>query len=112
MKSPSSVRLGSVALQILSYLSTHKDAQDTIEGIAEWWLLEQRVHHMIGEVKKALAELVAQRMVVERTGRDGRAHYRLNPRKQRRVAHVLKEASSDSYGTPFEPSTGKAPLQK
>jgi len=100
MKSPSSIRLGPVALQILSYLSTHRDAQDTVEGIAEWWLMEQRIRCMIREVKQALAELVSQGLVLERGGRDGRVHYRLNPRKQRTVAQHLKENVSEPTSIP------------
>lgn len=93
VKSPPS--LGPVALQILAYLRTHRDAQDTIEGIAEWWLLEQRIRHVINEVKKALTELVAQGMVLEHIGRDGRIHYRLNPRKKTTVTHLLREMNSE-----------------
>jgi len=108
VKSPRCVSLGSVALQILAYLSTHRDAQDTVEGIAEWWLLEQRIRHMITEVKQALAELAAQGMVLERTGGDGRVHYRLNPRKQRTVAHLLSEASPDSHEVALDSTAGEA----
>ena len=90
MKSPLRVRLGPVAIQVLNYLSTHPNAQDTVEGIGEWWLLEQRVRSIIGQVKNALAELVVQEMVIERTGQDGRVHYRLNARKQRTVERLLR----------------------
>jgi hypothetical protein len=102
VKSPSSVRLGPLAMQILRYLSTHKDAQDTVEGIAEWWLLEQRIRHVISEVKQALSELVAQGMIVERAGRDGRVHYRLNSRVKRTVAYLLGKPSLNSGDVPFE----------
>ena len=100
MKSPTSMRLGPVALQILTYLSTHRDAQDTVEGIAEWWLLEQRVRHVITEVKKALAELVAQGLVLERAGQDGRARYRLNPRKCGTIARRVQAPHSETTTTP------------
>jgi hypothetical protein len=87
--------LGPLALQIMAYLSTHRDAQDTVEGIAEWWLLEQRIRNVITEVKKALAELVAHGLVLERKGRDGRVRYRLNPRKQRTAAHLLSKGVAE-----------------
>jgi hypothetical protein len=85
MKNPQSMKIGRVALQILRYLSTHRDAQDTMEGIADWWLLEQRTRHAMAKVQKAMAELVVNGLVLERSGRDGRARYRLNPRKRRTV---------------------------
>ncbi len=76
-------RLGPVAQQILAYLNRHRHAQDTLEGIAEWWLVEQRVRHVVGDVKKAVGELVAQGLVLERTARDGRVSYRLDQRKHK-----------------------------
>lgn len=85
-------RLRPVALKILVYLNTHRDAQDTIEGIAGWWLLEQRIRQVTAEVKRALAELVATGVVLERSGRDGRVTYRLNPRKRVVVAQHLRQA--------------------
>jgi hypothetical protein len=84
----------SMANEVLSYLSGHPEAQDTIEGIAEWWLLEQRIRHEITEVKKALDELVAQGLILERSGRDGHVHYRFNPRKRKTGAHYLSAMSS------------------
>lgn len=96
MKSQSSVRRDQLALQILEYLRTHSDAQDTAEGIAEWWSLEHRVRNEITEVKRSLLELVAQGLVVEKTGRDGRAHFRLNPRKRRVATHVRRRTERRS----------------
>ena len=107
MKSRSSVRLGPVASQILGYLSTHKDAQDTVEGIAEWWLMEQRVRRMISEVKQALGELVTAGMVLRRKGRDGRVHYRLNSRMHKSVANQLRQA-----GSAAPPGAGEASVRR
>lgn len=67
---------------------------DTVEGIAEWWQLEQRIRRGITEVKKALEGLVAQGMVLERTDRDGRVHYRVNPRKKRNTTRRPLPAAS------------------
>jgi hypothetical protein len=84
----------------LVYLSTHRNAQDTVEGIAEWWLLEQRIRHVITEVKKALSELVAHGLVLERGSRDGRVHYRLNPRKRKKAAQHLRTISPETTAVP------------
>jgi len=93
VKPPQSVALGPVAAEILTYLSARPNRADTVEGIAEWWLLEQRVRRMICEVKHALAELAAAGFVLEITGRDGRFHYRLNTRRRKSIAKRLENMS-------------------
>jgi hypothetical protein len=72
-----------IADEILGYLANHPGAQDTVEGIQEWWLLKQRIRPAVAAVKKALAELVAQGLVAESRSRDGRWHYRAKRRKER-----------------------------
>ena len=70
-----------VAGEILAYLSKHPNAEDTLEGIVHWWLLEQRIKRVIADVKAALARLLAENLVLSRTGGDGETRYRLNRRK-------------------------------
>ncbi len=82
------------AFRILDYLVSHPEAQDTVEGIAEWWLLEQHIRRVSGEVKQAMVELAAKGFVLERRGEDGRVCYRLNPRKRAEVAQLLREVSA------------------
>lgn len=76
---------GALADQVLDYLVQHPEAQDTVEGIAEWWLLEQRVTHALTEVEAAVAELVAQDLLVARRRSGGRTCYSLNPAHERRI---------------------------
>ena len=85
-----------VEVELLRYLSQHPDAQDTVEGIAGWWLLKQRVAYAIATIEKALSELVAKGyMVVEEHG-DGRSHYRLNREKQSEIQGYLKTLERNS----------------
>ena len=79
--------------EILTYLVDHPDAKDTLEGIVQWWLLERRIQNAIAKVKEALAELVAQGLVLENEGRDSRIHYRINRRKHEEIQGFLKETS-------------------
>ena len=67
--------------EILAYLSVHPDAQDTLEGIAEWWLLAQRIRHKTREVKKSIAKLVAQDLILKHEGKDRHTYYRINRSK-------------------------------
>ncbi len=85
-------RLGPIAIQILSYLAAHPAAQDTVEGIAEWCLLEKRIRRPSTQVRRAVEQLQAEGLLAARTGTDGRARYRLNPRKRRTVALMLRSS--------------------
>ena len=49
---------------ILAYLVDHPKAQDTLEGIVEWWLLEQKITYETARVKEALSELVNRGMIL------------------------------------------------
>lgn len=81
-----------IARDILGYLSAHTAAQDTLEGILEWWLLEQRIERETRRVQKVLDELVARKLISARTARDKRTHYRINRRKVKEIRTVLATA--------------------
>lgn len=61
--------------QILDYLSKYPAAQDTVEGIVEWWFLKQKIEQTTNDVVAALTKLVAKGKLVARTGPDCRVHY-------------------------------------
>lgn len=91
MKQPGSKIEGcEIARDILAYLSEHPQAQDTVQGIVQWWLLEQEIKSRIRQVERALASLVAERFVVERKGKDSQIHYRINRRKMSEIESFLK----------------------
>lgn len=91
MKSSKPMSLRSpIFYEILAYLMEHPEAQDTMEGIVEWWLLEQRIKRQTTKVKRALAELVNMGLVLERKGQDGRIHYRIDRRKAAEIPSLLK----------------------
>ena len=51
-------RVEALSRQILDYLQKHPEASDTLEGIATWWLEQQRIEHLVEEVAEALELLV------------------------------------------------------
>lgn len=79
-----------IAYEILEYLSDNPNAQDTPEGIVEWWLLERTVKQQTLVVEEALSMLVAERLVLARKGIDGRTHYKLNNRRRRKIRLLLQ----------------------
>lgn len=82
-----------IIYEILAYLVEHPEAQDTLEGIVQWWLLDREIKRWTAEVRAALAELVAAGLVIERQGPDGLTHYRINRRKLAQIRARLKQAS-------------------
>jgi len=64
----STAQRSSVFYEILAYLADHPQAQDTVKGIVEWWLLEQRIKRAKTQVKAVLAQLVGEELMFARTG--------------------------------------------
>jgi hypothetical protein len=79
-----------ITRQVLSYLTEHTGAQDTLEGIVEWWLLEQRIIHQTQEVDRVLADLTARKLLVQVKAADGRVHYRANRRRAKAIREMLR----------------------
>lgn len=50
--------------QILAYLRRHPEAGDTIDGILEWWLLEERIIERRDQVERAVSQLIAEGQLI------------------------------------------------
>jgi hypothetical protein len=81
---------GAICRDILEFCALHLDRQDTVEGIAEWWLMEHRVERTIAEVRSVLQWLVDEQMMLESRGPDGRAYYRINRCKTDEIRALLE----------------------
>lgn len=80
-----------IASDVLAYLVEHPKAQDTLEGIVQWWLMEQRIKQAISEVKSAIEELVREGLVLEHEGADGQSRYGVNVEKRAQIRARLKQ---------------------
>ena len=78
--------------KILSYLVDYPGAQDTLEGIAEWWILDRDVEVRLSEVREALAVLVERRLVIEVAGAGSPARYRVDAERLPEIRRLLAEA--------------------
>ena len=79
-----------VCQYILAYLLENPDAGDTLDGIVEWWLLNQRIGFETQTVSQAVAKLVADRLIVEQKVADSRIIYRAN-RSSGNIKALLNE---------------------
>ena len=82
------------ANEILAYLVEHPRSRDTIEGIMEWWLLEQKIKFRKKRVEKALSELVDKELILKHQGRDSLIHYRINNQKSKEIQEFLNQKSA------------------
>ncbi|MEW5918293.1 MAG: hypothetical protein AB1762_17955 [Gemmatimonadota bacterium] len=60
---------------VLAYLDDHPTAMDTIDGIAEWWVLRQQIDIEVRRVSRIL-ELLVSEGVLEEVSQSGVRFYR------------------------------------
>ena len=77
--------------EILAYLIENPKAQDTFEGIVEWWLLEREIKFETARVKEALSDLVAKGLILEKKGSNSQIHYRINQKKYEEIQELFKQ---------------------
>jgi len=87
------------AYEILSYLAEYSRAQDTFDGIIEWWLLERSVKYQIAKVKDALAALVKDGLVLEHRKQNLPTRYGVNWDKAAEIRAILKKVSARANRT-------------
>jgi hypothetical protein len=79
-----------ISHEILEYLLQNPAAQDTMDGILQWWLLEQRIRNNAALIREALAILVSKDLVLERQGTDMRTYFRINRSKSHEISVFLE----------------------
>jgi hypothetical protein len=70
--------LPSPAREILDYLAKHPDAQDTIDGILHWWVLDAHIRKWAPKIAKTVAQLVEQGFLEEKRSADGNVIYHIS----------------------------------
>jgi hypothetical protein len=83
MKDPKEVcdpGLPSPAPEILDYLAKQPDAQDTIDGILHWWVLDVGIRKWAPKIAETVAQLVEQGFLEQKPSADGQVFYRVSAR--------------------------------
>jgi len=68
--------LPSPAPEILDYLARHPEAQDTIDGILHWWVLDACIRKWAPKIAETVAQLVDRGFLEERSSAGGQVFYR------------------------------------
>lgn len=71
--------LPSPAPEILEYLARHPEAQDTIDGILHWWVLDACIRKWAPKIAETVAQLVEQGFLEQSQSADGNIFYRASP---------------------------------
>jgi hypothetical protein len=79
-----------MAFELLTYLTRRPDAQDTFEGILQWWVVARDVPRSPREVRGAVDELVAAGLLVAAHGRDRQERYQLNPARKQAAQELVR----------------------
>jgi len=72
-----------MAQAILAYLAEHPQAMDSVEGIAQWWIMRQQIRVNVKTLARVLRGL-AERGLLEELGDEGQRRYRLKAEPKRR----------------------------
>jgi hypothetical protein len=75
---PADLSLPSPAPEILEYLARHPDAQDTIDGILHWWVLDTCIRSWGSKIAQTVALLVEQGFLEKKPSADGHVFYRVS----------------------------------
>jgi hypothetical protein len=76
---PADIALPSPAPEILDYLARHPDAQDTIDGIMHWWVLDACIRNWAPKIAETITQLVQQGFLEQKPSADGHIFYRVSP---------------------------------
>jgi hypothetical protein len=75
---PANPPLPSPAPEILDYLARHPEAQDTLDGILHWWVLDSCVKRWAPRIADTVANLVEEGFLEEKPSPDGQTFYRVS----------------------------------
>ena len=74
MKEPS---VAEIVRAILDYLRKNPNAQDTQDGILQWWLTDLPAKPRDATVRQAINKLVREGFLCEHKGKDAQISYRM-----------------------------------
>lgn len=97
MEDHSSWQKSDIIREILAYFVEHPEAEDTLNGILQWWLLERKIKSQTENVKEALADLVKKGLVLEyNRSSDRSVRYRINQSRYDEIQMLLKKITEYS----------------
>ena len=89
-----------VAREILRFYLRNPEAADSVEGLARWRLLDERIFSTLDQIARTVAWLVAHDFLVKERTSPLREVFRLNESEREKIETFLrlKGASKDGRG--------------
>ena len=75
---------------ILKYIQKQPQAKHTAQGIARYWILQQRLEEKIEVVSGALQYLVQQGFLIEVKNIDGNSYFKVNENKLKDIPDTIQ----------------------
>jgi hypothetical protein len=88
-----------LASEVLSYFLRNPQAVDTLEGVARWRLLEQRIDMHLQETSEALDWLVEHNFLLRVDSPSTEACYGLNAANRPKAKEFLRKSQKQKKGT-------------
>jgi len=70
-----------IAQLLLTYMQNNPSAKHTAEGIARWWILQQKFEDEVEVIERVIKCLTDEGIIEKIEFSDGDAHYQYNPDK-------------------------------
>ena len=67
------------------------DAQDTLKGIVDWWLLQQDIKRNVALIRKTVDALIHRGFLLERQGNDRTKHYQVNRERLPEISALIEK---------------------
>jgi hypothetical protein len=81
-----------LARAILRYLEAHPEAKDTVDGIAQWWLLPEGNERLLVHVERAVSWLLSQGLMLEIRRPGVPPYYQRHPQQREAITRFLAGA--------------------
>lgn len=78
------------AARILAYLAENPDAQDSLQGILDWWLPQPHLASRTGPVREALVDLVSDGLLLESEALGSPTRYRVNRDRLEEIRQIVR----------------------
>jgi len=66
---------------LLQYMQNHPEAKHTAEGIARWWILQQKLEEEVGVVEKVIAYFTDVGVLEKVLMPDDNSYFKFHPEK-------------------------------